>query len=192
MHCLLSLRLSLSPSISLSLSLSLSLSPSLLSFSPQANSSLYHNIAGQVDVKRTTEVVEEIFSECDIDNDGILDGYNEFISCWQLVETNEYVLFKFLREKSGMLAVYGVCGVVYAVEYASSESFGYFLSSWSDGRNWNLRARLAVALLEMIADFEDTPYGTLYLRDVHESNFGVVGLMYLDRILKKQQLLTRF
>ena len=140
---------------------------------PQANGSIYYNIAGQVDAKRTIEVIEEIFSECDIGNDGIL-GYDESIPCWQLIETDEYVLYKLLREKSSMLTVYGVCGNMYAVEYAAAEPFLGFLSSWSDGRDWRLRARLALTLLEMIAEFEDTPYGTFYLCDVQEPNFGVV------------------
>jgi hypothetical protein len=126
-----------------------------------------------VDAKRTTQVIEEIFSECDVGNDGIL-GYDESIPCWQLIETDEYMLYKLLREKSAMLNVYGVCGNMYAVEYAAAEPFLGFLSSWSDGRDWRLRARLALALLEMITEFEDTPYGTFYLCDVQEPNFGVV------------------
>ena len=130
-----------------------------------------------MDAKRTIEVIEEIFSECDVGNDGIL-GYDESIPCWQLLETDEYMLFKLLREKSAMLNVYGVCGNMYAVEYAAAEPFLGFLSSWSDGRDWSLRARLALALLEMIAEFEETPYGTFYLCDVQEPNFGVVSFFY--------------
>ena len=123
-------------------------------------------------------MIEEVFSECDVGNDGVL-GYDESIPCWQLIETDEYLLYKLLHEKSAMLNVYGVCGNMYAVEYAAAEPFLGFLSSWSDGRDWSLRARLALALLEMIAEFEDTPYGTFYLCDVQEPNFGVVNYVHV-------------
>ena len=145
-----------------------------MDFPLQANGSVYYNIAGKVDAKRTIEVIEEIFSECDVGNDGIL-GYDESIPCWQLLETDEYVLYKLLREKSAMLNVYGVCGNMYAVQYAAAEPFLGFQTSFSDSRDWNLRARLALALLEMVAEFEETPYGTFYLCDVQEPNFGVVS-----------------
>ena len=130
-------------------------------------------MAGKIDNKRTIEVVEEIFSECDIGNDGIL-HYNESFPCWQLLKTDEYVLYKLLRELNAMLKVYGVCGNMYAVQYAAAEPFLGFQTSWSDGRDWRFRARLALALLDMIEEFEYTPYGTFYMCDVQEPNFGVV------------------
>lgn len=141
----------------------------------QANNSVYYNTAGKVDVKRTIEVIEDTFTECDLANDGIV-LYEESIPCWQLIETEEYMLYKILWEKSGMLDVYGVCGNMYAVQYAAAEPFLGFHTAWSDDRDWNFRARLAVSLLEMIEGFEDTPYGTFYLCDVQEPNFGVVRI----------------
>ena len=149
----------------------------------QANSSVYYNIAGKVDAKRTIEVIEEIFAECDLGNDGIVQ-YEESIPCWQLLETNEYVLYKLLKEKSGMLYTYGVCGNMYAVQYAAAEPFLGFHTRWSDDRDWNFRARLAVTLLEMIEGFEETPYGTFYLCDVQEPNFGVVRIITVCATLK--------
>ena len=128
-----------------------------------------------MDAKRTIEVLEELFSECDIGSDGVL-HYDESIPCWQLVETDEYILYRLLHAKSAMLDVYGVCGNMYAVQYAAAEPFLGFQTVWSDGRDWRLRARLAVALLEMIEELEETPYGTLYMCDVQEPNFGVVRM----------------
>ena len=78
-----------------------------------------------------------------------------------------------------MLDVYGVCGNMYAVQYAAAEPFLGFQGKWSDGRNWNLRARLAIALLEMVEELEETPYGTFYLCDIQEPNFGVVRIIYM-------------
>lgn len=127
-----------------------------------------------MDAQRTIEVLEEVFDECDLGNDGIL-HYDESIPCWQLIETDEYMLYKLLREKASMLNVYGVCGNMYAVQYAAAEPFLGFQTSFSDGRDWNFRARLAVALLDMIEELEETPYGTFYLCDVQEPNFGVVN-----------------
>lgn len=115
-----------------------------------------------------------MFAECDVGNDGIL-HYQESIPCWQLIESDEYMLYKLLHEKSAMLNVYGVCGNMYAVQYAAAEPFLGYQTSWSDGRDWNLRARLAIALMEMVEEFEETPYGTFYLCDVQEPNFGVVS-----------------
>ena len=45
-----------------------------------------------------------------------------------------------------------------------------------DSRPWSLKARLAVAILELVQSIEQTPYGTLYLCDVLEDNVGLVRL----------------
>ena len=136
--------------------------------------SLFENLAGNINSQRTVEVIEHIFSECDVGGDGIL-HYDEALPCWQLVETEEYALFSMLQGKSGIPDIYGTCGNMYAVQYANAEPFwGLHTTPSSGTRPWNLRAKLAIALLDMIESIEHTPYGTLYLCDIQESNFGVV------------------
>ena len=119
-------------------------------------------------------VARNIASECDVGGDGVF-SHQELITCWQLVSTEEYILYSVLESNSAILDVYGTCGNMYAVEYAESQPFLGFQISLTDDRSWDFRARLAVALLDMIEALEDTVFGTLHLCDVQESNFGVVS-----------------
>ena len=121
------------------------------------------------------EVVTRIAKECDVGNDGVF-SYWELVTCWQLASTNEYVVYSMLHDNSAMLDMYGACGNLYAVEYAASQPFLGYQTSLTETRSWDFRASLAVALLEMIEALEDTIFGTVYLCDVQESNFGVVSL----------------
>ena len=131
------------------------------------------NLAGKKNVPNTLTVLENIFSECDVLEDGLL-TYSEALVCWQLVETEEYVLYSLLKGRSAIPDLYGACGNMYAVQYATAEPYlGNFPVS-SDGRSWGFRVQLTLALAEMVRSIEDTPYGTLYLCDVQEPNFGVV------------------
>ncbi len=142
-------------------------------FIQKASDSLFRNVAGNSYTKATMKLAEEIFEECDLLQDGILE-YNEAVTCWQLVETDEYVMYSLLQGKDGIPDVYGVCGQLYAVQYAASEPFLGFDISLSDYRPWEFRARLAIGLLDMIESIEETPFGPLHLCDVQEPNFGVV------------------
>ena len=136
--------------------------------------SLYSNIAGRKYVESTINVLEDIFSECDLLEDGIL-HYNEAITCFQLVETEEYIIYSLLQGIGGVPDLYGACGNMYAIQYAPSEPFlGYETTTVYETRLWNFRARLALGLIGLVESLEDTPFGTLYLCDVQESNFGVV------------------
>ena len=104
----------------------------------------------------------------------------EATACWELKETDEYMLNMMLKDSSATLDVYGTCGNMYGIQYADAEPFMGSKTSlfnlWyaSEIRSWNLRARLAIAILELIESIEHTPYGTLYQCDVHEANFGIV------------------
>lgn len=98
----------------------------------------------------------------------------ETIVCWELIETDEYMLNMMLKGSSATLEVYGSCGNMYAIQYADAGPFMGYKTSLSETRPWGLRAQLAIAILELIESFEHTPYGTLYLCDVQEANFGIV------------------
>ena len=127
--------------------------------------------------KTTLATVQGVLRECDLRQDDSL-SYPELITCWQLVYTAEYVLYSLLRDNVAVPDILGVCGNMYAVEYAASAPFLGFTSSLFDGRSWEFRSDLAVALLDMVEVLENTSYGTLYLCDVQESNFGVVCTRY--------------
>ena len=144
-----------------------------ISLCVQANLSLFMNLAGGRHVPSTLAAVERLFSECDVLGDGQL-GYTEAVVCWQLLETDEFMLLSVLSGVSAVPDLYGACGNMYAMQYATSDPFLAYLPSMADNRSWNFRARLAISLIEMVHSLEATPYGTLYLCDVQEANFGVV------------------
>ena len=145
------------------------ISPALL----QANLTVFMNLAGKKNVPNTLTALKNIFSECDVLDDGLL-TYSEALVCWQLVETEEYVLYSLLEGRSAIPDLYGVCGNMYAVQYATADPYLGNLPVSFDGRSWEFRVQLTLALVEMAHSIEDTPYGTLYLCDVQEPNFGVV------------------
>ena len=145
--------------------------------SMQANLSVFNNIAGRTYTSRITEVLNELFTECDVGQDGIL-LFDESIACWELVETGEYMLYKMLRDSIAALDVYGTCGNMYVVQFADAEAYMGYKTSGSETKPWSLRARLAVAILELVESIEQTPYGTLYLCDVQGANFGVVSRIH--------------
>ena len=105
--------------------------------------------------------------------DGLL-THTEALVCWQLLETNEYMLYSLLAGHTAIPDVYGVCGSMYAVQYASSEPYMDEKPYFYDHRSWSIRVKLALAVLGLALALEKTPYGTLHLCDVKESNFGVV------------------
>lgn len=140
--------------------------------------SIYHGIAGKIHNRRTIEVLREIISECDVRQDGVL-GFSESLTCWQFIETGEYMLNKLLTNSTATLDIYGTCGSVYAMQYANPEPFMGYKTSLRDNRTWKYRARLAIAILELIESIEHTPYGSLYLCDAQEANFGLVSVTSL-------------
>ena len=132
----------------------------------------------------TLAAVERLFSECDVLGDGQL-SYTEAVVCWQLLETDEFVLLSVLRGVSAIPDLYGTCGNMYAMQYATSDPFLANVPTAVDNRSWQFRAHLAIALIEMVQSLEATPYGTLYLCDVQEPNFGVVHRSGLGELVAK-------
>ncbi|XP_041379770.1 uncharacterized protein LOC121392741 [Gigantopelta aegis] len=66
------------------------------------------------------------------------------------------------------------CGTLFGVEFVPSTPFN--LPIFKDSRSWDFRAKLAISLIELVEKLEKTDYGTLYLCDVQEGNFGVVEI----------------
>ena len=101
----------------------------------------------------------------------------EALNCWQLVASEEYIVTSLMQGKPHIPELKGVCGDIFAVEYVApldSDQFLGIKSVLAYQRSWNFRARLALALLDMIEFAEETPYGTLHCCDVQESNLGVI------------------
>ena len=123
--------------------------------------------------KESTDVIQFLLSQCDVGRDSLL-SRQEWRHCWDLGTDREFVLLAALQDSIAMPRLLGVCGSMYAVEYAPSDSFTNPALLFREVRGWNFRAQLAIALIEMVESLEETKYGTLYLCDVMESNFGVV------------------
>ncbi len=119
-------------------------------------------------------MLERVVKECDTGQDNIL-HLEEMKNCWLLLKTDEYSFYQLLQGNSALPQVLGTCGNLYAVQYAPSEPFLGLLTDWFEVRSWEWRARLALGLLEMVEALENTAFGTVYLCDVQESNFGVVS-----------------
>lgn len=133
----------------------------------------------------TLAAVERVFSECDVLDDGQL-SYDEALVCWHLVETDEFILLSVLSGVSAVPDLYGSCGTMYAMQYATSDPFlSRYFPTVADSRSWEFRVRLAIALIEMVRSIEVTPYGTLYICDVQESNFGVVRKLDTEDLVAK-------
>ena len=134
-----------------------------------------------MNTSRISQVAITLAAECDIGSDGLL-SFQEAVTCWQLATSDEYILYSLLHNNSAMLAVYGACGNMYAVQHAAAQPFLGYSTSLSDNRSWMFRAQLVVALLNMIEALEKTSYGTLHLCDVQESNFGLVYKLFNTEI----------
>ena len=146
--------------------------------------SVFLNLAGGRYVSSTLAAVERVFSECDVLGDGQL-SYSEAVVCWQLLETDEFIILSVLRGLSAIPDIYGACGIMYAIQYATSQPLLDTLPAVADQRTWQFRARLAIALIEMVHSIETTPYGTLYLCDVKGPNFGIVREPGSSRLIAK-------
>ncbi len=145
-------------------------------FIERANATLFYGMFGRRDAHaQTLELLNNILGECDVHNDGVLKD-SEAHTCWRAVTTEEYVLYTLFKGEDYMLRTRGVCGDVFAVDFVSSiashDVLGY-KSYLTDQKPWKYRAKLGIALLDMIAFFDNTSYGTLHTCDVKETNYGV-------------------
>ena len=137
-------------------------------FVARANDSYTYNLQTAVPLDRA--ILENLFDQCDWNSDGVL-HYPEAVVCWQLVETDEYIFYTVLSGNPAMPKLYGTCGAMYSMEFASNKGLDQFLYNTL---LWEEKVQLAVALIELAESLHDTPYGTVHLCDVQESNFGFV------------------
>ncbi len=142
-------------------------------FIKQANATLYYGIGGGRISQYTERVLKQVVSECDLHGDGLLER-DELIRCWQIVESEEYMIASLLAGSSAVPKVYGVCGELYAEEYVAPLQLKGFMTFLDNQRSWKTRATIALAILDLLVAIENTPYGTLHLCDVKAANIGVI------------------
>lgn len=145
-------------------------------FIKQANETLFNGMLGRRHSPTVDRVLEKLFMECDLHGDGLL-SHKEVISCWGLIHTGEYVIYSLLNSSVNVPDVYGVCGNMFAVEYATvftSDQYVGYESILVNRRPWNLRVKLALALLDLVEALDNTPFGILHMCDVKEANYGIV------------------
>ena len=116
------------------------------------------------------DVIDEFLLECDANSDALI-SYHEAASCMRILASEEYVFYVLLRGIPGVPEVYGTCGNIFAVQSTLSDDLQDHVAL--DPRTWKKRALIAISMLDMVEAFEHTPYGTVYLCDVQEGNFGV-------------------
>lgn len=138
----------------------------------QANRSIYQSVANWNYHRKTEVLLKGVFSSCDANRDNKL-HYDEAMVCWQLLQTQEYVMFSLLEDLADIPDVYGSCGLLYGIEFVDPKPILGINTAEFDTRPWNIRANLALALLVMIQTFEQTPYGTLHVCGLNEHNLGV-------------------
>ena len=116
------------------------------------------------------DVIDEFLLECDANSDALI-SYHEAASCMRILASEEYVFYVLLRGIPGVPEVYGTCGNIFAVQSTLADDLRDHVAL--DPRTWKKRALIAISMLDMVEAFEHTPYGTVYLCDVQEGNFGV-------------------
>ena len=127
----------------------------------------------KIKISPDLQIFEEIANSCDIDKNGIV-VYHEALYCWHLVDNHDYLMSLLLQDNLAIPSLLGFCGPLFVQEYVPSESL-HSPTFKTETRNWQVRAKLAIAFIEMAQLLEHTRYGRLYLCDVKEENFGVVG-----------------
>ena len=117
------------------------------------------------------EALDKLFDECDINTDRNI-HFNEAASCMRIFGSEEYIFYLLLHGTQGIPEIYGTCGNLFAVESSPAVRLrapGFV----QNPKTWQKRAKIALSMLDMVEAFEKTQYGTLYLCDVQEINFGV-------------------
>ena len=97
-------------------------------------------------------------------------------SLWSLIQQNEYLFLRYFSDKNLVPLIRGTCGHVYAVESAPPTSIlhpGAMHIARVSRDSWCNRARVAIGLLDLIAETESSFHEYLHLCDVKGKNFGI-------------------
>lgn len=120
------------------------------------------------------KIFDYLYTEC-AGTDGIL-SYQEMWHCYALLESDEFLLSVLLKDSLCVPKLYGICGHVFGVEYFPVEMLEALPRLIVDERTWSTKAKLGLAMLDMVKRLDETPYGTFYLCDIQFTNFGVLKL----------------
>lgn len=119
-------------------------------------------------------VYDYIYTEC-AGSDGVL-TYHEMWYCYTLLESDEFLLSVLLRKSRCVPQLYGICGNIFGVEYLPVDMLESLPRLVVDERSWVTKAKLGLAMLDMVNNLDKIPYGTFYLCDIQFTNFGVLKL----------------
>ena len=87
-------------------------------------------------------------------------------SLWSLIQQNEYLFLRYFSDKNLVPLIRGTCGHVYAVESAPPTSIlhpGAMHIARVSRDSWCDRARVAIGLLDLIAETESSFHEYLHL-----------------------------
>lgn len=132
----------------------------------------YINYILDRNISVSKDILDYLFNEC-AGTDGIL-TYHEMWYCYALLESDEFLLSVLLRNSYCVPRLYGICGHVFGVEYLPVEMLEALPRVMVDERSWVTKAKLGLAMLDMVKRLDETPYGTFYLCDIQFTNFGVL------------------
>ena len=101
---------------------------------------------------------------------------------WTLSLDPEFVYGRLFKEFAVFPEVYGTCGGLSFVEKLQPLDMPYFLQSVDFG-GWVTRVKLALAILDLLEEFDEMFEFPVYLCDVKSEHFGLSGdgrVKYLD------------
>ena len=101
---------------------------------------------------------------------------------WTLSLDPEFVYSQLFKEFDVFPEVYGTCGGLFFVEKLEPLDLPYFLQSLDFG-GWVARAKLALAILDLVEELDTMFDFPLHLCDVKSEHFGISGsgrVKYLD------------
>ena len=127
-----------------------------------------------LDVNTTVgeDAFDYLYSECASTNHNL--SYHKMWYCYTLLESEEFLVSVLLKQSYYLPKLYGTCGNVFGVEYLPVEMLESLPRLIYDERSWLTKAKLGLAMLEMVKHLDHTPYGTFYLCDIKFTNFGVL------------------
>ena len=108
--------------------------------------------------------------------------HNSMKNIWTLSLDPEFVYSRIFKEYDVFPEVYGTCGGLFFVEKLQPLDMPYFLQSVDFG-GWVTRVKLALAILDLVEEFDEMFEFPVHLCDVKSEHFGLSSrgrVKYLD------------
>ena len=111
--------------------------------------------------------------------------YQDALYCWNLVDSHDYIILFLLRGNPAIPKLFGFFRHLFVHELFHLNHALLSSSFKKETRSWQLKARLAVALIKMVEALEHTQYSRLlYMCDVKGQNFGIVEKQASENVLR--------